>query len=130
MQAGRGARSATMSTSSETAPGPGEAPPCPITGEPAARLIQKIPARFLRLIWRFVGWTDVSKLFAGVNEIELWESRCGLAFFSPPIEGDEDFYKTFYGRFKAHKVLATVAGERDEFIQDTLNIPFSVSSLL
>ncbi len=89
---------------------------CPITGEPALRLIQTVPVKLLKLIWRYVGLTDVSELFVGIDQIALWESPCGLAFFSPAVAGDETFYKTLYGRFKAHEKLAEISAERPEFI--------------
>ncbi len=92
-------------------------PLCPITGEPAARLIQNVPVGLLRLIWRCLGWTDVSRLFEGVDDVGLWVSPCGLAFFSPAIEGDSTFYKAVYGRFKFHEMLAEIAAERPEYIE-------------
>ena len=89
---------------------------CPITQEPAVRLIQVVPAKLLKRIWKYIGRTDISELFAGVDQVGLWESPCGLAFFSPAIAGDDAFYQSFYGRFKVHEALAQVASERPEYI--------------
>ena len=89
---------------------------CPITHEPAVRLIQTVPVKLLKRIWKYIGITDVSELFTGIDQIELWESPCGLAFFSPAVAGDDAFYKSFYGRFKAHEKLAEISAERPEFI--------------
>ena len=91
-------------------------PICPITQEPASRLIQTVPATLLKRVWRHVGRTDVSDLFSGIDEFGLWEAPCGLAFFSPAIAGEDQFYRTFYGRFNAHKALKEVAPERPEYI--------------
>ncbi|MEM7425056.1 MAG: class I SAM-dependent methyltransferase [Pseudomonadota bacterium] len=100
----------------------GAPPLCPVTGEPAERLIQYVPVTLLRLMWRCLGWTDVSRLFAGIDKVGLWVSPCGLAFFSPAIEGDDAFYKAVYGRFKFHEMLAEIARERPEFIEAACHV--------
>lgn len=100
-----------------------EPPKCPITQEPASRLVQTVPVGLLKGLWKFMGLTDVSDLFEGIDEIGLWESPCGLAFFSPAIAGDDAFYQTFYGRFKAHEALAQVAAERPEFVAAAQHVP-------
>jgi SAM-dependent methyltransferase len=92
-----------------------EPPRCPITGEPAARLIQNIDARFLRALWRISMRVDPTPLFAGVARFGLWESPCGLAFFDPPIAGDASFYRDFYRRIGAHEKLSGEAVDRVEF---------------
>ncbi len=100
-----------------------EPPKCPITGEPASRLVQTVPVGLLNGLWKYTGRTDVSELFDGIDEIGLWEAPCGLAFFSPAIAGGDAFYRDFYGRFNAHEALAQVAPERPEFIAAADHVP-------
>jgi SAM-dependent methyltransferase len=94
---------------------PEEKPRCPITGEPAVRLIQTVSRRLLRDLWRFSCRVDPAQLFAGVRRFALWESPCGLAFFDPPIEGDAAFYRRFYARIGAHDRLDDPCATRPEF---------------
>lgn len=86
-------------------------PPCPITGQPATRLIQTLGTRLLGDLWRLAGGVDARPLFGGLKRFELWESPCGLAFFHPPVPGDAAFYEAFYRRIGAH---AALAAERPE----------------
>ena len=80
-------------------------PPCPITGEPAARLIQEIPRSLLIQLWRHAGGVELGHLLRGRGPIRLWESPCGLAFFDPMIEGDEALYPAFYRNVGADRWL-------------------------
>ena len=44
-------------------------PPCPITGEPAARLIQEIPRSLLIQLWRHAGGVELGHLLRGRGEL-------------------------------------------------------------
>ncbi|MCJ2053834.1 class I SAM-dependent methyltransferase [Methylobacterium sp. J-070] len=90
-------------------------PPCPITGAPARRCIERLDAAFLTLLWRFSGRVDVGKLLLPAGTFRLWESPTGLIFFDPPVAGDAAFYRVFYGQIAAHDKLAGPATERLEF---------------
>ncbi|MFO1418002.1 MAG: class I SAM-dependent methyltransferase [Methylotetracoccus sp.] len=91
-------------------------PRCPITGQPARRLIQKIPLKLLRLLWRFGLGIDIRRSLHGLRGIGLYESPCGLVYFSPAIAGDEAFYDAFYSRVGMHELLNAHGAERAEFI--------------
>lgn len=71
-------------------------PLCPVTGEPAVRLIQWIKPRFLLDLWWYGMRVDARPSFGQVNRFGLWESPTGLYFFDPMIEGDHTFYSQFY----------------------------------
>ena len=90
-------------------------PPCPITGAPARRCVERLDAAFLTLLWRFSGRVDVGKLLLPAGTFRLWESPTGLIFFDPPVAGDEAFYRSFYGAIAAHDKLAGPETERLEF---------------
>jgi len=71
-------------------------PLCPVTGEPAARLVQWIRPRFLIDLWRYGMRVDARSSFGAVERFGLWESPTGLHFFDPMVEGDHAFYTQFY----------------------------------
>ncbi|MDR7036064.1 SAM-dependent methyltransferase [Methylobacterium sp. BE186] len=71
-------------------------PPCPITGEPARRLVQWVSAKLLVELWHRILQVDVRPSFAGTTRFGLWESPTGLYFFDPMLEGDASFYNAFY----------------------------------
>lgn len=79
----------------------GRVPACPITGLPAVRHIQWVPALLLIRLWRIEFKTDPRPSFDGVDRFGLWESPTGLYFFDPPVEGDDAFYEAFYSRLRA-----------------------------
>jgi SAM-dependent methyltransferase len=89
-------------------------PPCPITGEPGAELIQTVRAGFLARLWEIEFKADARPSFKGVEEFELWRSRTGLMYFAPALEGDEGFYRAFYG-FLGPKLFSPKASLREEF---------------
>jgi SAM-dependent methyltransferase len=71
-------------------------PPCPITGLPAARLIQSISSDLLNGLWRWsFGVSTAGQLGTG-RRFGLWESPCGLIFFDPMVAGDGPFYRKLY----------------------------------
>ena len=73
------------------------APPrCPITGRPALRRIQVISSSLLIPLWSISFGVDVRRALAEVRRFELWESPCGLAFFTPMVAGDKAFYDKLY----------------------------------
>ena len=92
-------------------------PPCPVTGEPAVRLVQTVTARFLTDLWRYSGRVDVGGLLLPARRFGLWESPTGLIFFDPPVAGDEAFYRAFYARIGAHEKLAGPRTQRLEFLE-------------
>ncbi|ACK51651.1 Methyltransferase type 11 [Methylocella silvestris BL2] len=71
-------------------------PLCPVTGEPAAALIQTVSCEFLARLWEIEFKVDARPSFGGATHLSLWRSPTGLMFFSPAPVGDADFYKTFY----------------------------------
>src|ERR1700722_746643 len=80
---------------------PGEqmdVPNCPVTGEPAKRLVQFVSARFLGDLWQIIFKTNAWPSFGAVARFGLWESPTGLYFFDPPTEGDHQFYQQLYKR--------------------------------
>ncbi|ACB94101.1 class I SAM-dependent methyltransferase [Beijerinckia indica] len=89
-------------------------PLCPITGEPARRLVQWVDARLLTDLWRITFKTDSRPSFRGVERFGLWESPCGLYFFDPLREGDAGFYHDFYTRLRALSLFGT-EDQRAEF---------------
>ncbi len=95
----------------------GAPPPCPITGEPAARLIQEIAPILLVKLWRYAGGVELGHLLQGRGRIRLWESPCGLAFFDPMIEGDETLYPAFYRNTHVDQwLLGDPGAARAEFV--------------
>jgi SAM-dependent methyltransferase len=91
-----------------------EVPACPVTGEPAMRLVQYVNAGFLADIWQIVFKTNARPSFGGVTRFGLWESPSGLLFFDPPIEGDREFYVQLYRRLDLQRYV-TVYRHRREF---------------
>lgn len=78
---------------------PAVVPPlCPVTGEPAVRLVQWVNARFLADLWRIAMRVDVAPSFKDTRRFGLWESPTGLYFFDPMREGDASFYTKLYER--------------------------------
>ncbi|GJE55622.1 MULTISPECIES: class I SAM-dependent methyltransferase [Methylobacterium] len=76
-------------------------PPCPITGEPAIRLVQWVGAGFLADLWRITLRVDALPSFKGTTRFGLWESATGLYFFDPMLEGDAGFYRSLYERLSS-----------------------------
>ena len=87
-------RRCAMSSGSMTATPP--APPCPVTGEPAVRLVQSIKSGFLTRAWRYAFRVDVAATLKRHPFYNLWESPVGLYFFDPMVEGDHEFYTGLY----------------------------------
>jgi len=102
---------------------------CPITGEPAKRLIQWLDRRLLADLWRVAFRIDVSQALSDTPRFGLWESETGLAFFDPMIAGDADFYRKLYGRLRVHDRLAAPKGARSEFAMAAAEIPEGASVL-
>jgi SAM-dependent methyltransferase len=98
-------------------------PPCPITGAPAIRCIERLDTTFLTALWHVCGRVDVGPLLMRAGPIRLWESPTGLAFFHPPVDGDEAFYRGFYKHISAHEKLAGTATVRREFQKAAEQVP-------
>ncbi len=91
-------------------------PPCPITGQPAVRLIQDVSQGLLVRLWRHAGGVELGHLLRGRGTIRLWESPSGLAFFDPMIEGDGALYPAFYRNTRAdHWLCGDPGASRAEF---------------
>ncbi|MFD1704267.1 class I SAM-dependent methyltransferase [Methylopila henanensis] len=75
-------------------------PPCPVTGEPASRLVQWVSAELLADLWRYEFRVDVRPSFRGATRFGLWESPTGLHFFDPMTAGDAAFYDRVYARMR------------------------------
>ncbi|WP_395666467.1 class I SAM-dependent methyltransferase [Methylocella sp.] len=73
------------------------APPCPVTGAPAA-FVQSVGCGFLAKLWKIEFGVDAGPSLAGHDRLSLWRSPTGLMFFDPAPEGDARFYKSFYAR--------------------------------
>jgi len=96
------------------APDPAAMPPCPITGAPAEALLQRMPAKLLRDMWRHGLRTDPAPLRRNSGSIGLYRSPCGLGFFHPAFEGSADFYRVLYDRLDVHAILGARAAERGD----------------
>lgn len=79
-------------------------PPCPITGEPARRLVQWVTCEFLNSVWKTIFNIDARSSFAEHHRIGLWESPTGLYFFDPMLEGDHAFYSQAYAYVTERKL--------------------------
>jgi SAM-dependent methyltransferase len=90
-------------------------PPCPITGEPAAERVERIPAKLLHDLWRYAARVEPRPLRRDGGSIGLYRSPCGLMFFHPAIAGTPDFYRDLYGRRRVHDGLERHAGTREDF---------------
>lgn len=88
---------------------------CPINGSSPLRQVQKIPAKLLQRLWEVGLGIDVNRFFCDVSHIALYESNCGLMYFDPAIEGDERFYREFYGRVGMYRQLNQGVAQRTEF---------------
>ena len=89
-------------------------PLCPVTGEPAKRLVQTVSARLLADLWRIEFKTDARPSFGDTKSFGLWESPTGLYFFDPPLVGDETFYTQLYRRLDLQRYFK-VDRDRSEF---------------
>lgn len=94
----------------------GEPPPprCPVTGEPAQRLVQWVDAAFLARLWKLHFRTDARPSFGAIQRFGLWQSPTGLHFFDPPAPGDHGFYDGFYRKLLERK-LWSEGSQRQEF---------------
>lgn len=90
-------------------------PPCPVTGEPAAALLQTVSCELLARLWEIEFKVDVRPSFAGTQRLSLWRSPTGLMFFSPALVGDAAFYKTFY-KTLGPKLFPRRERPREEFL--------------
>jgi SAM-dependent methyltransferase len=95
---------------------PPPTPDCPVTGLPAVRLVQTVPARLLGRLWKVEFGANAWPSFGEVNQFGLWESPTGLLFFDPPVEGDHEFYEGFYSRLKKLGLYS------DHFIRPEFNL--------
>ena len=87
---------------------------CPVTGEPAVRLVQWVEADLLVALWRVAFKVDAKPSFGSLERFGLWQSPTGLYFFEPAREGDREFYRGFYRRLIERKMWSRDA-VRDEF---------------
>jgi SAM-dependent methyltransferase len=71
-------------------------PACPITGQPAVRLIQSVSSDLLNGLWRASFGVATERQLGKGRRFGLWESPCGLVFFDPMIAGDGSFYRKLY----------------------------------
>ena len=85
---------------------------CPITGAPAA-LVQEIPPRLLRGLWRRAFGVDPSPL--PDTPIGVWRAPSGLVFFTPAQEGDGAFYEALYRRLDAGGRVRAAGRDRAEY---------------
>lgn len=96
-------------------------PLCPVTGEPAVRLVQRIKASSLARLWRISFGVNAKPSFRGVDYFGLWESPTGLYFFDPMLEGDNEFYSQYYAYLLKHKLWAEDS-VREEFKMAARNV--------
>ncbi|GAC1560936.1 MAG: hypothetical protein NVS2B5_25020 [Beijerinckiaceae bacterium] len=91
-------------------------PLCPVTGEPAVRHVQWVTTRLLTALWHYTFRVNARPSFGNVERIDLWESPTGMYFFEPRLEGDHEFYSTFYKRVNARaRFTPKRKGWRNEF---------------
>jgi SAM-dependent methyltransferase len=89
-------------------------PLCPVTGLPAVRHVQWVSTRLLTDLWRIEFGVDARPSFHGLDRFGLWESPAGLYFFEPRLEGDQDFYRSYYRRLLTYRV-SVLEAPRAEF---------------
>lgn len=92
-----------------------EFPLCPVTKEPAIRLVQWVSTGLLKNLWRIEFGVDAGPSFGSIERFGLWESPTGLYFFDPFIEGDQKFYRDFYKRMEWLGVFPQTT-RRSEFL--------------
>jgi SAM-dependent methyltransferase len=92
-----------------------QAPLCPVTGHPAVRFVQWVSKRLLVDLWRIEFGVDARPSMTGIDRFGLWQSPVGLYFFDPRPEGDEIFYRDYYGNLERYgvSVLETWRAEFD-----------------
>lgn len=83
-----------------------EPPPCPITGAPPVRLVQRVGTRLLKDMWRIQFGVDAGTSFKGIDRFNLWESPTGLFYFDPMVEGDAEFYTGYYKKLQRSNLYA------------------------
>ena len=88
-----------------------------MTGRPAIRRVQGLPVAALNLAWKIALFGRVHDLFEQESELSLYESDTGLMFFDPRIEGNETFYRQFYGIHNVQEQLDSFPLERSEYLQ-------------
>jgi SAM-dependent methyltransferase len=71
-------------------------PRCPITGEPATRLVQWVSCDFLARLWWVILRVDARPNLGEQRRVGLWTSPTGLYFFDPMLPGDDVFYTQLY----------------------------------
>lgn len=86
-------------------------PLCPVTGEPARRLVQWVSAELLTDLWRIGMRVDVRASFGDTRRFGLWESPTGLYFFDPMRAGDPGFYTTLYARLNMRRHMQRYASK-------------------
>ena len=92
-------------------------PPCPITGLPAARLIQWVSSNLLNGLWRASFGVDTTRQLGTGQRFGLWESPCGLIFFDPMIVGDGNFYGELYKDLGQDGPWSESASNREDYRQ-------------
>jgi SAM-dependent methyltransferase len=90
-------------------------PPCPVTGEPAAERVERIPAKLLYDLWRYAARVEPEPLRRDQGSIGLYRSPCGLMFFHPAAAGTPAFYRNLYGRRRAYAELGRQPETREDF---------------
>ena len=93
-------------------------PPCPITGEPAVRHVQSVSARLLADLWRYTPFFRVNARpsFWSCGALRSVGVADRHVFFEPRLEGDGEFYPTFYKHINMPKRLRVRGkGWRREF---------------
>jgi SAM-dependent methyltransferase len=90
-------------------------PPCPVTGEPAAERVERIPAKLLYDLWRYAARVEPEPLRRDGGSIGLYRSPCGLMFFHPAAAGTPAFYRNLYGRQRAYAELGRRPETREDF---------------
>ena len=99
------------------------APPCPITGRPPLRLIQRMSKSLIADLWRIAQGVDVSALFKDVGHFDMYESPTGLIYFDPPVTGDGAFYNAYYSRWNVHQGLNLLYEHRQDYKRSARHIP-------
>ena len=85
------------------------------------RLVQWVDAGFLADLWRIVFKVDTTTSFASLKRFGLWQSPTGLYFFDPPLAGDPEFYRQFYGTLIERKIWSRDS-IRNEFERAALRV--------
>lgn len=94
---------------------PANPPPCPLTGQPGAVLVEELSPKLLVDLWRVYFGVTPTPLTKASPRIGLWRSPAGLWFFHPAPEGGAGFYGPFYAKVGVFEAYNFQGMERSDY---------------